>query len=659
MSAILGIYHLDGKPVAQEDVERMSEILAHRGPDGSKIWFNENLGLGHRMLWTTPESLREVLPFATADGSFVITADARIDNRDELIRILDLRNRPAETISDSELIVSSYEKWGEQCPEKLLGDFAFAIWDARRQSLFCARDPFGVKPFYYYSSDSLFVFATEIKGLLCVPGIPRQLNEVRVGDFFAGLFEQKDITFYKGILRLPPAHSLTIPRDGMRLRQYWFLDSSRELRLNSNDEFAEAFREIFTEAVKCRMRSAFPVGSMLSGGLDSSSITCVARQISRQEGTQPFPTFSAVFDHVRQCDERQFIGQVIAAGDIDPHFFHADSESPLGELEAVLWHLDEVNFAANLYLNWGCYEQAKRKGVRVILDGYDGDTTVSHGTMYPDELARAKRWFTLTREITGFTRKLNFSTRKMLWNYYWKYGLDPKIPTRIKTGSAQRLWLTLQKRLPFLQQQLSPSSLGKLNKDFIKRIGLRERRKSLWEIYPGRPETERERHRIALEWGVLPAGLEVVDKAAGRFSLDVRLPFFDKRLIEFCLSLPPDQKMHHGWTRIVMRRAMQGILPKAVQWRPGKTDLSPGIEYGLMKFERTRMEQLFNNPEAIERVVDTTTLRGTYQRLLDQGATNDDLSTIWRTVSLDAWLKSTALTIQDNDNGVAQYAKAS
>jgi asparagine synthase (glutamine-hydrolysing) len=149
MSAIFGIYHLDGKPVAQDNVERMSEVLAHRGPDGSKIWLYENLGLGHRMLWTTPESLREILPLATADGNLVITADARIDNRDELIRLLGLQNHQADTISDSELILTSYQKWGEQCPEKLLGDFAFAIWDARRQSFFCARDRFGVKPFYY------------------------------------------------------------------------------------------------------------------------------------------------------------------------------------------------------------------------------------------------------------------------------------------------------------------------------------------------------------------------------------------------------------------------------------------------------------------------------------------------------------------------------
>lgn len=153
MSGIVGIYHLDGRPVEQQDVQRMTDSIAHRGPDGSAVWIEGPVGLGHRMLYTTPESLHEKLPLTNRTGDLTITADARIDNRNELFSMLNFNGRPRETIPDSEIILVAYEKWGEKCPEKLLGDFAFTIWDKRKQAIFCARDPIGIKPFYYYCKE--------------------------------------------------------------------------------------------------------------------------------------------------------------------------------------------------------------------------------------------------------------------------------------------------------------------------------------------------------------------------------------------------------------------------------------------------------------------------------------------------------------------------
>ena len=266
MSGIMGIYHLDGHPVDREKISKMVDILAHRGVDGADIWLDKSVGFGHRMLWTTPESLIEKLPLVKQDGDLVITSDARIDNREELIAKLQINNRPSDKIVDSELILAAYEKWGEHCPEHLLGDFAFAIWDKRKQKVFCARDPMGVKPFYYYRSNRLFAFASEIKALLCLPEIPRKINELGIGLYLAGISEDEEITFYQNIQRLPKAHSIAISSQSNKLQRYWSLDPSRELKLSSNEEYAEAYREIFTEAVRCRLRSAFPVGSMLSGG---------------------------------------------------------------------------------------------------------------------------------------------------------------------------------------------------------------------------------------------------------------------------------------------------------------------------------------------------------------------------------------------------------
>jgi len=295
MSAVVGMFHLDRRPVEQADLERMQATVAHRGPDAQGTWSEGCAGLGHRMLWTTPESKREKLPLASDRGKLVLTADARVDNRDELAAALGL-SRPLAEITDGELILAAYERWGERCPEYLQGDFAFGIWDRRKQVLFCARDRFGVKPLYFYSSTKTVAFSSEIKALLSVPDVPCRLNEVSVAYYLTSMFEDTASTFYLDIQRLPPAHSLTVSLQGTRLRCYWTLDPSRELRLGSDDEYAEGFRETFMEAVRCRLRSAYPVGSLLSGGLDSSAVTCVARNLLAQDENGHLATFSAIFD---------------------------------------------------------------------------------------------------------------------------------------------------------------------------------------------------------------------------------------------------------------------------------------------------------------------------------------------------------------------------
>ncbi|MCM3901866.1 MAG: asparagine synthetase B, partial [Pyrinomonadaceae bacterium] len=265
MSAIFGMHYLDDRPVPRSYLARMSEVLAHRGPDGSRLWCDGTVGLGQRMLWTTPESLNESLPFQDSSGDFVITTDARLDNRDELISNLDSSGLKVKGITDSELILAAYRQWGECCTEKLLGDFAFAIWDKRERILFCARDHFGVRPFYYYSSPTkAFVFASEMKAVFALPEVPYELNEVRLGDHLADVFVEDESTFYRGILRLPPAHSMTVSRGRVSTRRYFALDAELEVRLGSDDEYAEAFRELFTKAVGCRLRATGPVGVMLS-----------------------------------------------------------------------------------------------------------------------------------------------------------------------------------------------------------------------------------------------------------------------------------------------------------------------------------------------------------------------------------------------------------
>ena len=380
MSGIVGIYYTEGRPVTREQLGSMLDAIAHRGSDGADLWHRGNIGLGHRLLWTTPESLLESLPWCDRTTDMTITADARIDNRDELISLLDLKHLPAEKITDSKLILEAYHKWGVDCPHKLLGDFAFAIWDGKQQQLFCARDPMGIKPFYYYYTHNLFAFASEIKALFCLNEVKRELNELRIAYQLAGFLEDREITFYQDIYRLKAAHSLTIDKQKKQYRRYWAFDIDRRVKLSSDREYAEAFKELFTESVRCRLRSAFPVGSTLSGGLDSSSITCTARNLL-SETDQQLHTFSAIFPNLpqsdlRAIDERHYMNAVKSAGGIQARDIRADLLDPLLNW---LWQEEEPILSPNIYIHEGMYNCAKQQGVRVFLDGVDGDTTVSHG----------------------------------------------------------------------------------------------------------------------------------------------------------------------------------------------------------------------------------------------------------------------------------------
>jgi asparagine synthase (glutamine-hydrolysing) len=636
MSAITAIYYRDGRPMHPTVSDQMVATLAHRGSDRAATWCEDNIALGHTMCWTTPESIQERLPLVDELRGLVVTADARIDNRDELLDVLSLNGRPAE-IADSELILAAYEKWGEACPEKLVGDFAFAIWDRRRQILFCARDTMGVKPFYYFLSDHVFVLASEIKALFCVEEVPYELNERRVADHLLGGFEDKAATFYRGIFRLAPAHTMTVSCGVDRVSRYWSLDPSREVRLGSDHEYADAFREIFTKAVRCRLRSAFPVGSSLSGGLDSSSIACTARLMLAEDCSRRLHTYSAIFpglpdEDLPKIDERKFVDMVLALGDLEPHFVRADRLGPLADLERVLWHEDEAFLAPNLYLHWALYDAARQDGVRVFLDGLDGDTTVSHGLDYLSELGRKGKFWTLMREAAELSRKSpnpSFTSRRIAW----EFGIRNLIP-----GEVERL----ARRLLGRQPRANPEIDGVINVSFAGRMNVAERAGGDGSR---RKKTARESHCESLDSGLIPYTLELADRASAAFGVEARYPFFDRRLIEFCVALPADQKLKRGWTRSVMRRAMTGILPPEVQWRIGKANLSPNFKRRLLDFGRPTIEEIIENrPELIESYVNMSALRAAYRRYSSQPTrAGQDALTVYGAVMLGCWLRKSNL----------------
>ena len=676
VSGIVGIYYSDGRPVCRGELEKMNSILAHRGPDGGAVWCDGAIGLGHRMLHTTPESLHEGLPLVDQAAELVITADARIDNREELMSLLDVRERASGEMADSRIILAAYEKWGEGCTERLLGDFAFAIWDGRRRRLFCARDPMGVKPFYYYHVAGTFIFASEIKAILSLKEVPRKLNEVKLADYLVPIFNDQVSSYYQDIFRLPPANSMTVAGKKVKLQSYWRLDPSHELQLSSDEEYVEAFRELFNEAVRCRLRSAFAVGSTLSGGLDSSSIACTAGKLRAEAGQSRLHTFSAIFPTMAEedprIDERPFIEAVLAKGFFEPHYVHADRCQPLAD---VAWHKDEAWPAPSLYMGRAIFKAAQSQSVRVLLSGFDGDRVVSYGYEYLDELARAGEWAAFAREAHALAER---RPQMKATRYLNEHGI-PCLTGLVRNGRwyafaqqvrevAPHFMLSRQCLLwdagvkPLLREPFqeawqwcrgrfrrSPEVWGlnnAINPVFAQRIGLARRLQGFEARESASANPLRVQHLLALSDGALEYVANVFDQTAATFSLEPRYPFYDRRIIEFCLALPFKQKLWQGWTRAILRRAMENTLPPAVQWRVTKGNLALNVRRRLLAERDTLEAVILHDPKVIAPYIDIPALRDAYHRYLAQPSTTSesDLFTIFLSVNLALWLGQSAVS---------------
>jgi len=622
MSGIAGIVRKDGSSVDARTLETLTETLDHRGPDGSGIALTDTVGFGQQRLHTTPESKHEDTPRVGED--YLLTADARIDNRAELLDTLEVGDETASegsaesVVTDADLIVAAYEKWDRRCPEHLVGAYAFALWDRKRERLFCARDHVGIKPFYCFDGPDAFVFGSELGTILSHEDVSQRLDDRAVGDFLLGISEARDRTVYTDISRLPPAHTLVVNADGAKSRRYWDLDPDRELELDSTKAYVEGFRRRFEEAVRCRLRTADErqVGSLLSGGLDSSSIACTAAESL----PTALPTFSLTFESVPESDEREYIEAVLDHGEFDPEFVPGDEHSPMACLDEQLTRLGRPFVSNNLYLHWELYRRAASSNVDVLLDGHGGDMAVSYGARRLSELVLDGRVLTLSREISALSQRYGNPRRRLFNNEV----LDPLTPT-----SVERLRRRFQGTPDPAERRVAA-----LDPEFVAAFDLRRRYR---DVYEQTYLTERRDHYETLSSGSIQEALEVADTAAATFGLEPRYPFFDRRLLEYCLAIPPDLKLRDGWSRWVLRTSMEGTLPQKIRWRLRKADLSYAFRAGLRR-DRDRIRDLLEEV-GDARYVDPDEIHQSY---VDFGR-NDNwrvLSTIWRPVLLLQWVET-------------------
>lgn len=642
MSAIAGVYRLNGRPVETPIMGEMVDRMHHRGPDAQNYWSRGSVGLGHGMLHTTPESFHATLPHESAQSGCVITADARIDNRDELLSDLRLHSGPDQVIPDSTLILRAYEKWGRDCVNHLLGAFVFAIWDPREHQLFCAQDHFGIRPFYYYHEQGeLFAFASEIKALFALESAPKELNEVRIAEhLLAPIEEDVTRTYFKHIRRTAPAHTLVVKPDSITTQQYWALDPDRELQLSSDEEYTQRFRELFEEAVRVRLRSTRPIGSELSGGLDSSSVTCQAAQILRDSGKDAtLHTFSGVFKNPLSEDEHPYINAVLEKyNELESHLIWGDEKSPLAEWDVLYEYLDGACEAPNVYFPMRVNKLAQDKGIRVVLSGYDGDTTISHGRGYFYQLRNEGRWLKLVKEVGAYSKGIGESPRGAIWS--WIKGplcSLPGMPTLVKARQYATSFFSHQKD-DRQETEAVPAWKRALSSDLSEIVDV-----YLDEEDAPKPSTEREQHYQRLTRPVMTR-IPYLGSHIGSISSVVhRYPFFDKNLVEFCLALPPQQKIRNGWSRLILRQGMEDVLPSPVQWRAGKTDYSMQLEDLLNKYERDLFEELGSgNLGAIDPFVDPEFLGESVPKFLDGRSNTREMGeglVVWRALALALWLE--------------------
>src|SRR5262249_55006083 len=271
VSGLAGVFGLHGRAVDAKLLKKLTAAVAHRGPDGEGYWSDGPVGLGHRISRTTPESLSEKQPLLDEGGNLCLVLDGRVDNRAELAAWLRDEGVRLRADTDAELVLQSYALWADGCASHLVGDFAFAIWDRGRRRLFCARDPLGIRPLYYWIRDQTFVCGSELRQVLDTLPLGPEPNEAAVGEYLSSRLVDLEETLYRGIRRLAPGHVLTVDGGGVRAVRYFNVDPRREIRYASDDEYAEHFGEILREAVRCRLRRGRPRARFLSVGAGPSA----------------------------------------------------------------------------------------------------------------------------------------------------------------------------------------------------------------------------------------------------------------------------------------------------------------------------------------------------------------------------------------------------
>jgi len=579
MCGIAGILDLRGESVDPEAVRAITRPLAHRGPDGEGVFVDGEVGLGHRRLAILDLTEAGHQPMPCADGRYWITFNGEIFNFVELRQELEALGHTFHSNSDTEVIGIAFHEWGTDCVMHFNGMWAFALWDSHRRELFASRDHFGIKPFFYLSEGRRFVFASELKSFLHLRDFTARENEEAVKQALADpvAFELTEDSLLDGVRRLPRGHNIVVRASGVTISRWWrTLDHVPSIP-RTFEQQTEQFHDLFFDACRIRLRSDVPVGTCLSGGLDSSSVLCALADLRDMGGagtgserrTDDFQrAFVATFPDTWK-DERDYAEMVIARTQAQARYCPMDAEVAIESVRQFVY--DFENFGGSLLMpQWSIYRELRRDGVVVSLDGHGGDellagysghvVTALNSTNLLDVRRTRELIGTLqplypsgqTTELGVFAGRLRTSPvgrgiGRVLDRFRGAGGTIDSVPPgwlRTAVGPARNSWVDAE-------ESAAVESLGALN-------GI------LYSHF---------------HHAVLPGILRNFERCSMAHGVEVRMPFMDWRLVTFSFGLPEDSKLGGGFTKRILREAMRGSLPEPVRQRRDKIGFSPPMAH--------------------------------------------------------------------------------
>jgi asparagine synthase (glutamine-hydrolysing) len=602
MCGIAGIFSNDKDQIRLEKIKGITDSISHRGPDGDGHWINEEgtLALGHRRLSIIDLSDSGKQPMHYLDR-YTITFNGEIYNYLEIREDLIKEGYKFKSSSDTEVLLALFDSKKEQCLEYIDGMFAFAIWDNQHKTLFCARDRFGEKPFHYnYIPGKQFVFASEIKGLWNF-GIKKVSNDRMLFNYLAYNYvtnpENGQETFFEDILKLEPAHYMLLDKhcNIITYKRYWDIDYKSQDNSISLDKAVSEFRDLFTTSITNRLRSDVPVGSSLSGGLDSSATVLMINSLKQNDNMSQH-TFSARFNNSTK-DEGYFMNKVIEMGNINPHFVFPEGEGFAQELDDLCYFQDEPFISASIYAQYKVMELAKQNNITVLLDGQGADEILGGYTGFYDtyffELKKKNKavyqeQFALYKELhkdntinSSKRRALRSKVRSMLTN------------SQILSGLKYKL---------FMDQFLGKSIIFKdflyshQNDSFNKQYKFQSLNEALYY------------HTMK---GDLQDLLRFCDRNSMAHSREVRLPFLSHKLVEFLFTLPSHYKINAGWTKFLLRESMKDILPSEITWRKDKIGYEPPQKKWLQSIKNAETKH-----QSLERVINVNSNQVDFKALI-------------------------------------------
>jgi len=596
MCGIFGIVQKEFDFDLNPCLEKASQVLMHRGPDdygflsyasdrGVSIdrsldaFHSGTVGLLHRRLSIQDLSDHGWQPMTNHDRSLSLVFNGEIYNFHELRENLEAKGAEFQSHSDSEVLLKAYETWGAECVKRFVGMFAFAILDLRKQILFCARDCFGIKPFYYTVNSKRFAFASEPKALLeCVPDVTRKANIARVYEYLkSGYHETIEQSFFEDVKVLPPAHFMSISLENpfeIHIEKYWSLDLKKQSSL-SFDQASQALHDTFEESVKIHMRSDVEVSATLSGGIDSSSIVMMAQRFHKHQ--KPFKTISFIAEDERISEEK-WINQVNDALQADPHKFKPSSEELFSDIDDVIRMQDEPFGSTSIYAQYRVFKLIHSLGLKVVLDGQGADEMLAGYRQYI--FARIESLVQEKKYLQALQLALSAMSLPNAWQQLYKI-----IPTSLgiikaKLGVHTKVNQTASK--PWLKEE------------WFQQHGAIKARPQYGEGYSLKAKL-----LDTFQYSNLPQLLRFADRNSMTFSVESRLPFLTPQMAELIFSLPEsyliDQK---ATSKAVFRKAMRGVVPNSVLDRKDKIGFNSPEELWFK-----------NNPEWIENILKSETAK--------------------------------------------------